>query len=588
MDELEFSEIKKRANDLQTHYVERNKLYDELENIFFLNWEEEAKFKRANENAKITLSPDPRNKMIGAARLLTASDPVFSVPGELNEPDVQAESENLEKFAQKMWQAAGKVAGTPIHYDGALSAMLYGEIHIAITSTQDLLKAAGSKSNALKARAERVAKRTPYLFEIWNPKECFTEFDGMGLTTHFRRSITTKRKVWTEFGEDAEKAVPGKGYEECVLCEWWDLENHIIWVEGTDTPIVDEAHELSYIPIVVGVTDGSKSLFTKPEEQRQPFLYAVYKSGLWNRQNLSLSVMFTMLHGLGANAMFLYEAQDPDSEPERDFSVPGGEIRIKVGEKYGPLAKQLVDPNLWQAMEVADGLTAESTIYEQTLGEPLGKNAPYSMVALLSQAGRLPLVSPQRILGWAIGTAVEIAMTWLKEDNQTASARYGGDVLELEPAQIPDEFEIEAALDVSLPQDDLQSANVANQLTEGDDPLVSQEWVLKNVLKVEQPNEMKYRIWAEKSANMRFMQYMAHQLAIVQQKMQQAMTPPMPPELPPEEQAAPPPAGAEMPLEEAPPGPEGAPIQGIPQAMEEGGQAPLRRPPNQPPPEGLV
>lgn len=583
--DIDFQEIKTRAEDLQGSFSERNQQYDEFEDMFFLNWKEEAKVKRSIENVKVTLSPDPRNKVIGATRLLIASDPVFSVPGELNDPDAQSESENLEKFAQRMWQAAGKVAGSPVHYDLALSAELYGEVHLAIISTKDILDAAQGRSPAHIARAERVYRRTPYLFEAWNPKDCFTEFDGMGLTTHFRRTITTKRHVWNEFGDNAVH-ITGKGHEECVHCEWWDLENHLVWVEGFD-PVLNEQHGLSYIPIICAVTDGSTSLFHKPEEQRQPFLYGVSKSGLWNRQNLSLTVMFTLLHGLGANPMFLYEANEPEKELNIDWDVAGGYAVIEQGENFTPLAKQIIDPNLWNSMEVADNLTAESTIYEQTLGEPLGKNAPYSMVALLSQAGRLPLVSPQRILGWAIGSAVEIAIKWLKEGNETAAARYGGEVLELNPDQIPDDFEIEAMLDVSLPQDDLQAANVANQLTEGDDPLVSQEWVLKNVLKVEQPSEMRSQIWREKAGSLRFMQYIAHQLAMVQAKMQQAMTPPVPPQQVPPEQ---PPPGAPPGVapEGAPPEGEAPPLQGIPPVMEEGGGGPIQRPPNQPRPGELL
>lgn len=586
MEELDFQEVKQRAADLQGSFSERNQQYSEIEDMFFLNWGEESKIKRTIENVKVTLDPDPRNKLIGATRLLIASDPVFSVPGELNDPDAQSESEDLEKFAQRMWQAAGKVAGAPIHYDLALSAELYGEVHLAIISTKDILEAAQGQSPAHVARAERVAKRTPYLFEVWNPKDCFTEFDGMGLTTHYRRTNTTKRKIWNEFGDDAAH-ITGKGYEECVHCEWWDLENHVVWVEGFD-PVLNEKHGLSYIPIVTAVTDGSTNLFFKPEEQRQPFLYAVNKSGLWNRQNLSLTVMFTMLHGIGANPMFLYKANQAGKELDIDWDVAGGYATIESNEDFGPLAKQIVDPNLWNSMEVADNLVSESTIYEQTLGEPLGKNAPYSMVALLSQAGRLPLVSPQRILGWVIGSAVEIAIKWLKEGNEAAATRYGGEVLELSPDQIPDDFEIEAILDVSLPQDDLQAANVANQLTEGDDPLVSQEWVLKNVLKVEQPSEMRNQIWREKAGSLRFMQYIAHQLAMVQAKMQQAMTPPAPPTQAPPEQ---PPAGAPpgAPPGVAPEQPEGQPpIQGVPPVMAEGGGAPIQRPPNQPPPGEML
>jgi hypothetical protein len=574
MAELDFEELKKRAEELQSSYVQRNKLFEEMEEMFFLKWGDEAKVARAIENVKVTLSPDPRNQIIGAVRLLVATDPVFSIPEGLNDPEVEQVSEKIEKFCEKMWQAAGKISGRPVHYDAALSAFLYGEVHIAVINTDDLKQAAESKSPAEKARVDKTAKRTPYLFEVWNPKDCFTEFDNQGLVAHFRRTKTTKRNVWNEFGEDI--GVTGRGYEEVILCEWWDLEWHIIWAEGNDSLIVEEQHELPFIPIVVGVTDGSTSLFAKADEQRQPFLYAIAKSGLWNRQNLSLTVMYTMLHGIGANPMFLYQASDPDNELDVNWDVAGGYAKIGPNERFEPLQKQLVDPNMWQAFDVANQLTAESTIYKQTLGEPLGKNAPFSMVALLSQAGRLPLISPQRILGWAIGSAVEIALNWIKNDNRKTRAVYQGDVLELDAGEIPADFEIEAALDVNMPQDDLQNANIANMLTEGDEPLVSKEWVLKNILKVEQPSEMRDQIWSEKAGSLRFMQYVSHQLALIQQRMQQAMAPPLPPgaeQLPP----------GEVPPGELPPEPEPG-VEGVPPVMAEGGGAqPLN--PNQPPAE---
>jgi hypothetical protein len=571
-----FEDIKEQAQELQTSYVERNQLFEEMEDMYFLKWSEESRVRKSIENVKVTLSPDPRNQIKGAVSLLIASDPVFSIPEGLNVPEVQAVSEKIEKFAEKMWQAAGKVSGRPVHYDMALSAELYGQVHTAVLNTEDLLKAAEGKSEAMKARAAKTAKRTPYLFETWNPKDCYPEFDNQGLTSHYRRTKTKKSKVRSEFGEDANH-ITGKGYEEVFLCEWWDLEWHIIWVEGIDPPLLFEQHELSNIPIVVGVTDGSTSLFSKADEQTQPFLYAIAKSGLWNRQNLSLTVMYTMLHGIGANPMFLYQASDPDNELDVNWDVPGGYAQIGPGENFGPLQKQLIDPNMWQALDVANQLTAESTIYKQTLGEPLGKNAPFSMVALLSQSGRLPLISPQRILGWAIGSAVEMALNWIKDDNRQARAVYQGVALELEASDIPDDFEIEAVLDVNMPQDDLQNANIARMLTEGEDPLVSKDWVRQKILKVEQPSEMESQIWSEKAGGLRAMQYFSHQLALIQQRMQQAMTPPMPPEgqVPPG--AAPPQGGAE----ELPPEPG---VEGVPPVMAEGGgAAPLN--PNQPPQE---
>jgi len=94
LDDIEFGDLKKRANDLQAKYVERNLIFEEQEDMFFLRWQDQAKVARTIENVKVTLSPDPRNQLIGASRLLIAGDPVFSVPGELNDPDTLAKSED--------------------------------------------------------------------------------------------------------------------------------------------------------------------------------------------------------------------------------------------------------------------------------------------------------------------------------------------------------------------------------------------------------------------------------------------------------------------------------------------------------------
>lgn len=591
----DFSEIRGRAAELQAQYTERNILFEEQEDMFFLEWGDSGKVAKSLDNIKVTLSPDPRNQLIGASRLLVASDPVFSIPKGLNNPEAEAVSEDIEKFCEKMWQAAGKVSGRPIHYDAALSALLYGEVHIAIISTDDIIKTMEGKSKAMMARAEKTANRTPYLFEVWNPKECYTEFDNQGMITHYRRTQVTKSKLRSEFG-DQVAAVTGQGWEQVMLCEWWDLENHVIWVESGSSsmdPILNEEHGLPFIPIVSAVTDGSTTLFTNIEQQRQPFLYAVGKSGLWNRQNLSLTVMYTMLHGIGANPMFLYKSNDPEHDMDINWDVPGGYAQIGPGEDFGPLAKQVIDPNLWQSLEMANQLTAESTIYKQTLGEPLGKNAPFSMVALLSQSGRLPLIAPQRILGWAIGTVAEMCIEWMRLDQREGRAYYQGEAVELDPAIIPEDFEIEAILDVNMPQDDLQNANIARLLTEGENPLVSQDWVRENILKIEQPSEMVEAIWSEKAANLKAMQYFTWQLVKIQEETQRAMTPPQPPQ---PEQMQPPPEPEGPPMQGPPQGPPGQPpmppeegmvepgmepnLQQLPPEMAQGGQQPPV-PPNQ-------
>ena len=108
-----------------------------------------------------------------------------------------------------------------------------------------------------------------------------------------------------------------------------------------------------------------------------------------------------MLFGVGATPMWVNYLHDPDNPPDVDMSRPGGTVNMRVGERREPMARQVIDPSILQGWDISQNLEMESTIYRQTLGEPLGANAPYSMVALLSQSGRLPLTVTQRKAGWA-------------------------------------------------------------------------------------------------------------------------------------------------------------------------------------------
>lgn len=87
-----------------------------------------------------------------------------------------------------------------------------------------------------------------------------------------------------------------------------------------------------------------------------------------------------------------------------DYSKLGGVVYDSTNT-LRMLDKKPNESALWQFSDMLKSSEAESTLYRQTLGEPLGSNAPYSMVSLLNQAGRLPLVPLQR-LGQAAFSAV--------------------------------------------------------------------------------------------------------------------------------------------------------------------------------------
>lgn len=520
---LDFSTVQSRAALLEGSQAERNTMFQEMEDMYLLKTDELPD----EDWIKETLSPDPRNALLGAVRLLTAADPQFSVPTNSNVPSVKKVSSKLERFCAAVHAAICELSGRPYHYDACLAGLLYGEVCLTITLTSDLI--AHAKSPAAKLQAQDAAAKTPFLIDVVNPTLAYPEYGPLGLRRFYSKQQLTVGEIRDRWGEDI---LQGKNDGDLVnYCDYWDLTYHCTWAEGEAQPLLPPTeHKLPVIPVVCAITEGSQLFYREGQQQRQPLLYTDWKSGMWNRKNLALTLLYSLSFAIGANPLFLYRRNSPSkTAPEVDFSTPGHRVIIDAGEDYGPLAKQIIDPSIAQGLEIAERKSEESTIYKQTLGEPLGANAPFSMVALLSQAGRLPLTSYQRMISWAIGKAFKIGLVMSRDiaGGKLKAAGAGG-LTELTAADIPEQFNLEAKLDISMPQDDRQMVAVASQATMGDNPLVSKRYARENWLKIGQSDDMDREILEERftsTVGMMKLQMQVQQLVGQLQQMNQQIPP---------------------------------------------------------------
>lgn len=561
---MDFKDLLEYTRDLKAHYANRNAMDDDMEEMYLLNWGEEAEAKRAAESVKITKSTDARDKLNGAIRLLTATEPEFTVPKQTKATLAKSEADNLEHAAKVMWRAAGRVRGDPIHYDIVRSSLIFGEYFVSITDTDALVKYGKGQVPAIRHRYEDIARRVPYLFEVHDPRTCYPDKDQLGLRAMYREQVMTVREAKAQFGAAIEGSLAGlRQHDTITLCDYYDLERRIVWVDGESEPFINEVHNLEFIPYVTNTIEGGR-LFADPEYQAQPFLYGPWKSGIYNRQNMMLTALFTSIYAMALNPVFIEEQGPSGGEVQIDFSVPGGKIIVPYGSKFYPMVnKGVIDPSITDALELTNRIFESSTIHGQTLGEPLGANAAFSMVALLHQAGRLPLVVAQRKAGWGIGDAIRMAFLWQRSKATRFKVRYGDNQAELDYQSIPEDFEIEAKLDVDLPQDKLQMASVATQLANS--PLASVEWIQNNILGIGNSGEMAQQRWSERAAEMMFDQLLQSMMAGPQQGQGMELGGRQP------GQAGPPPQG---PMPE-----EGMPMEGdgMPPGMETGmqPQAPL-------------
>jgi len=258
-------------------------------------------------------------------------------------------------------------------------------------------------------------------------------------------------------------------------------------------------HGLPFIPIYSTLIEGDRELF--PDDagrQNQPFLFTLSQSGMADRQNLALTVWFTNLFAMGANTSYLAEMQNRDEDVVIDNSVIGGVTKIQRGDKLGPMPRELVPRELVQALELLDGKVSESTMFRQALGQPVGGSNTFSTVALLSQSGRLPLVRTKERLGLALAGAMRMSLLWLRELGGKGRAKFGMLEGELSAKDIPDDIEVGCSIEVALPQDKLQNANIYNNLV--DSGGVSRRWGRENLLQVGQSEDMEREIWTERAA----------------------------------------------------------------------------------------
>jgi hypothetical protein len=527
--ETTFDDLKSHTNSLKARYSERNELYDNIEKMVHFEWDNAP----SSDHFEIVISPSAHDAFQGAVRLMTATAPKINVPFDKNNQKAREESEPVEKAANALWYVNGLVRQNPLEIDLTHSGLLFGEMCAGVIDTNDLVEQAkGGKPGAIK-RAERVRSMTPYLFDVYDPRACYPEYDRLGLAGVYRESKVLAGEILDAWGSLAVQAAgldPEKRFDDQTLCEYWDWVYHAVWVEGKGDPLYFEEHNLPTIPIVCQIVEGSM-IHEKEVDRRHPLLYGAYKSGLWEEENLMMSIIFSNIRGIGGNTQFVFKTPNLDGKgPATDWDVLGGVTIIGPNEDYKPMERSVIDPSVQIGLQIAQSQNERSTMFNQTLGQPLGGQHSFSEIALLNQAGRLPLVSVQRRGGWHFGRLLQTAFDHWREVRKGGAKIRGaqGVMEELKANQIPESLIIEAVLDISMPQDERTNAMVAAQLTDPRRPLASLRWTRENVLGIDQSKEMEEEILEEqlladklqmeRQLNMQKLQMQLQQQAMPQQQ----------------------------------------------------------------------
>ena len=516
LSEAEIAEKLRQGEELRDSYGARDAMFAALEDMYHMNWST-----RLDDPAlKKTINPDAHNAVENAVRLLTSTEPVWRAAA-----DDRKLANRLENAAQTMWVQSTRQRRKAPHRDMVRSAILYDEIHVAISALSEWAKLL---DGAKKRRVEDASKRSPFSYEVWNPKEGYPMFDALGLCGYYREVEQTAAEAIAAHGNVVEEILAEKQPNDSVkLSMWYDLECFILWVDGEC--VWSEAWELPFLPIDVTVVSGS-SLWEDGQQSREPLLKAAWKSGHWENTNLAGTVWYTDMAKYGMGPMYKEEQQALDVGEEADgveLDYARGIVRVPYGYSFSPMDRtHLVNPEVREGMALSEHKLEESTLYKTAAGQPVGKNASFSMTALLSQSGRLPLVQTKKQTGEAIANIIDVSLRWYKDLGVDCPA------LKLTPQEIPDQFEITVDLEIDLPQDRLQNANTAIMLVEKG--LMSRRAAQEQFLQITDSEQMKKEVWTEKAAEvLNDVSLKQHVSQTMQQQEAQAaqqngMQPPMP------------------------------------------------------------
>ena len=491
-----FTDLRAYANRLVENHSKRDEQIEEMRRMFHMEWRDAPK----EDWIKQTMSPSAFNAVMGATRLLVSTEPQISVPFDEADEASRQTSEKVERWAKAVWSASGRVTQRPPHYELVLSGLLFGEICAVTQKTADLLayaKDTGHRGNI--ARMTQLAARTPYLFRVFNPITCYPDFDGLGVRAVVRRVETTWGEVLDTWGKLAEQGrdqtikEPGR-LDKVTLNDYYDWERRVVWLNNGGDPILDKEHGLEFFPVVAQITEGA-ALFDAPERQRFPLLYALHRSGLWKRENLGLTTLYSLVFALASNPLLVQETDALGEAPHIDRTVPGGILQVLPGQAPKPLMEKVIDPSLVASLDRAAALTQESTITRQALGAPPTSGLTFSAISLLAQAGRLPLTATKNVVGNAIAELLIGALKWAKADGGKSKLYRRGQKVELAPDDIPADVMLDVILEPDLPQDKMQMANVGRSIVES--RLASRRWVRENILQIGQSGGMDKEIFME-------------------------------------------------------------------------------------------
>lgn len=478
MTQAEIQTLRKRRDGVKTSYAQRDILFQRYEDIYFMKNIETPKDSGVDPNDwKVTASPGGRDKVTGLKRILDTSEIHIKVKD--REGEEVHNSDKIEAALKEMLRISGEYRPARIERDSNLSSVLYGPVVLTCNAVDDLLEV---KKNYQEKTADKfvysqlrtIRARTPFLFESINAKESYPVWGRYGLSGHLQEYTLKGYEIKEEWGCDPEKFKDDMDYTVQDFFHYTQrlVESNGVTLFADEWLKVNAAGEfegVTSIPIFVRYAGGS-TLFHKPEEQLQSFLYS-YAKGEWDkRENLFWTYLFTAIYTQGLPGPVII--QDPEDDTPIEIDYRGGVKLIRAKGKLENI--QVIDGDVLQLKALMENQTSMSTIQEQTIGGA-AESSTFSSYVMQVNAGKLPAIDPTEAQEQAYRDLFLHVLQRIKSEGIESQL--------LMPEDIPADVDLDVTMEPDLSQDDLRNSQIVAQLKQSG-ANVSDEWLNTNLLKI--------------------------------------------------------------------------------------------------------
>jgi hypothetical protein len=455
---MDFQDVRKLARQLIEADNPRNELFAAYKRAYNMDWE----LKRKEYWLRETISPDAHNAVRGTRNILSTTAPVISVPHDDNNQRAKEDAEKTAKALRLAFSAASNLREQTIEAEAVHYGALDGWVVLKLGKTSDLAKAKGLDSKR-RERYRTLAARCPFVVDVLDPAGVHIARGSHGLDCVVECVEKTVAQIRATWGPHDELFKDVDGTKQVVVNTYWDYDETWVWADGYEQSAIYTAkHAMPFLPYVVQKLDES-------------LLHSVVKSHAWEWQNLVLTMMASQVFALG-NMSWVLKGPTAHQYSNLDFTQPGTTFNIGAQDDIQPLQKDLISKDMGQLYEITSKMVEDSTVSKYVFGEAPNNTTAFASLNLLVQGGRLPIAPIQNGVGLALSSLAELMLRWVKFSKEPLKLWGNGALVELKPADIDeDRLEVTVKLSPDLPQDRLQLANVAVQLTNPQNPIISKE-----------------------------------------------------------------------------------------------------------------